>query len=69
MRVTGTAAFGRYIGIDCSDAETPKASLKGLRVHIADRVSSPVEVQPPPGPRKYWTRRGLAEWQRSGGRL
>jgi hypothetical protein len=29
---------------------------------MADRASSPVEVQPPPGPRKYWTRRGIAEW-------
>ena len=24
--------------------------------------SLPVEVEPPPSPRKYWTRRGLAEW-------
>ena len=29
---------------------------------MADRETSPVEVQPPPGPRKYWTRRGIAEW-------
>jgi hypothetical protein len=23
---------------------------------------APVEVAPPPSPRKYWTRRGIAEW-------
>ena len=23
---------------------------------------SPLEVQPPPSPRKYWTRKGIAEW-------
>jgi hypothetical protein len=55
-------AFARYIGIDYSGAETPTASLKGLRVYIADRSTSPVEVMPPPSPRKYWTRRGIAEW-------
>jgi hypothetical protein len=54
--------FQRYIGIDYSGAEAPTSSLKGLRVYLADRVSSPLEVQPPPSPRKYWTRRGLAEW-------
>jgi hypothetical protein len=55
-------AFDRYIGIDYSGAETPLSSLKGLRVYLADQESSPQEVQPPPSPRKYWTRRGLAEW-------
>jgi hypothetical protein len=55
-------AFTRYIGIDYSGAETPTASLKGLRVYVADRTSPPVEVMPPPSPRKYWTRRGIAEW-------
>ena len=55
-------AFARYIGIDYSGAQTPTASLKGLRVYMADRSSSPVEVMPPAGPRKYWTRRGVAEW-------
>lgn len=55
-------AFARYIGIDYSGAETPTASLKGLRVFMADRPSPPVEVPPPPSPRKYWTRRGIAEW-------
>lgn len=55
-------AFERYIGIDYSGAETPIASLKGLRVHMADRDTPPVEVQPPAGSKKYWTRRGIAEW-------
>ncbi len=55
-------AFARYIGIDYSGAETPTASLKGLRVYMADRSLPPIEVMPPPSPRKYWTRRGIAEW-------
>jgi hypothetical protein len=54
--------FARYIGIDYSGAWTPAASLKGLRFYIADRSSPPDEVMPPPSPRKYWTRRGVAEW-------
>jgi len=29
---------------------------------MAYRAASPIEVMPPPGPRKYWTRRGIAEW-------
>jgi hypothetical protein len=55
-------AFERYIGIDYSGAETPKSSLKGLRVYAADRLTAPREVVPQPSPRKYWTRRGVAEW-------
>ena len=55
-------AFARYIGIDYSGAETPTASLRGLRVYASDRASPPVEVMPLPSPRKYWTRRGIAEW-------
>ena len=55
-------AFARCIGIDYSGAETPHSSLKGLRVYQADRASSPEEVAPPPSPRRYWTRRGIAEW-------
>ena len=54
--------FERYIGIDYSGAETPTSSLKGLRVYMADRTRKTVEVQPPPSARKYWTRRGIAEW-------
>src|SRR5260370_40451858 len=29
---------------------------------MADPLTPPVEVEPPPGPGKYWTRRGVAEW-------
>ena len=54
--------FSRYIGIDYSGAKMPTSSLKGLRIYMADRVSPPIEVQPPPSLRKYWTRRGIAEW-------
>ena len=38
--------FIRHIGIDYSGAETPVASLKGLRVYMAEDEASPVEVQP-----------------------
>ena len=55
-------AFVRIIGIDYSGAETPTASLKGLQVYMADGDRLPVEVPPPSGPRKYWTRKGIAEW-------
>lgn len=55
-------AFARYIGIDYSGAETPTASLKGLRVYQATPCAPPVEILPPPGPKKYWTRNGLAHW-------
>jgi hypothetical protein len=30
---------------------------------MAEASALPVEVQPPPSPRKYWTWRGIAEWQ------
>ena len=60
--MTGIPGFDCYISIDYSGAETPTSSLKGLRVYMADRKTAPVEVKPQPGPRKYWTRRGIAEW-------
>jgi len=60
--MSGIPAFDRYVGIDYSGAQTPTSSLKGLRVYMADRVLLPVEVAPPLSPRKYWTRRGIAEW-------
>ena len=59
---TDRGTFDRYVGIDYSGAATPTASLKGLRVYMAGRATPPQEVQPPPSPRKYWTRRGVAEW-------
>jgi len=54
--------FERYIGIDYSGAKTPTSSLSALRVYAADQTSPAKEVLPPPSPRKYWTRKGLAEW-------
>lgn len=51
------AAFVRYVGIDYSGARTPAASLKRLRVYMAERSVAPGEVVPPPSPTKYWTRR------------
>lgn len=62
MNILHFPGFSRYIGIDYSGAQTPTSSLKGLRVYMADRQTLPVEVLPPPSPRKYWTRRGIAEW-------
>lgn len=56
------AMFERYIGVDYSGAQTPTASLKGLRVYLVEGDALPIEVPPPPSPRKYWTRRGIAEW-------
>jgi hypothetical protein len=55
-------AFARYIGIDYSGAEVPTSSLKGLRVYVADQARAPFELMPSPSPRKFWTRRGIAEW-------
>jgi len=54
--------FNRYIGIDYSGAITPTESLKGLRVFDATLSIPAKEILPPPSPRRYWTRRGLAEW-------
>jgi len=55
-------SFAKHVGIDYSGAQTPTTSLKGLRVYLSEGSAAPVEVQPPPSPRKYWTRRGIAEW-------
>lgn len=57
-----TPRFERYIGIDYSGADVATASLKGLRVYSAHRSAPPAEVLPPPSARKYWSRRGIAEW-------
>ena len=54
--------FERYLGIDYSGAQTPTSSLPGLRIYAATPAQPPAEILPPPSPRKYWTRRGLAEW-------
>jgi hypothetical protein len=56
-------SFARYIGIDYSGAQTPNASLKGLCIYVTKGDTAPAEeVLPPRSPRKYWTRRGIAEW-------
>jgi hypothetical protein len=55
-------AFKRYIGIDYSGAEAPTSSLPGLRIYQATPAAEAQEIGPPPSPRKYWTRRGIAEW-------
>ncbi len=62
VRMNEGPAFERYIGVDYSGAETPASSLRGLRAYSASRTMPATEVAPPPGPRRYWTRRGLAEW-------
>lgn len=36
--------FEHYIGIDYSGAQTPKASLKGLRDYAADPLTVPQEI-------------------------
>src|ERR1035437_286978 len=54
--------FERYIGIDYSGAETADSSCRGIRVYSAEGSAAPEPVQPLPSPRRYWTRRGLAEW-------
>jgi hypothetical protein len=56
--------FQNYIGIDYSGAETPKASLKGLRVYMADRSSPPVEVIAPAKPAQVAVHPAAA-WQSS----
>lgn len=56
------AAFQRYIGIDYSGAETCDSSLKGLRVYAADSSNEASEVAPPPGLRRYWTRKAISQW-------
>jgi hypothetical protein len=56
------AQFARYLGVDYSGAQTPSSSLPGLRIYGTTASAAPAEIGPPPGPRKYWTRRGLAEW-------
>ena len=57
--------FQRYIGIDYSGAETADSSCKGLRMFMVEGTGTPEQVQSPPSPRRYWTRRGLAEWLRA----
>lgn len=62
LRPATRRRFARYVGIDYSGAETPEASLTGLRVFVASDEEPPREEPPPPGPKKYWTRVGIAHW-------
>ena len=62
MSANRSPVFDRYIGIDYSGAQTPTSSLNGLRIYMADRMSTPAEVLPRQSSHKYWTRRGVAEW-------
>jgi len=55
------SVFAHHVGIDYSGAQTPTASLPGLRIYLAQGDAPPIEV-PPPSPRKYWSRRAIAEW-------
>jgi hypothetical protein len=55
------AQFNCYIGIDYSGAESPDSSCKGLRVYVAEGSGEPIQVQPPPSPRRYWTRSSLVQ--------
>ena len=54
--------FERYFGVDYSGAQTADQSLPGLRIYEGTPGSEPVEVLPPPSPRKYFTRQEVAEW-------
>ncbi len=45
-------ALAVTIGIDYSGAETPTASLKGLRVYMANGDGHRIEVPPPPSSRR-----------------
>jgi hypothetical protein len=54
--------FARVIGIDYSGAQTAESNLPGLRIYVASPGPMPAEVLPPESPRKYWTRRAIAEW-------
>ena len=64
LNTTVMMRFEDCVGIDYSGAETPTSSLKGLRVYVAEGGSLPKEALPPPSRKKYWTRRGIAEWLR-----
>ena len=56
------STFTRTVGINYSGAQTPTASLSGLRAYAAEANTAPIKIPPPPSPRMYWTCKGLAEW-------
>ena len=53
--------FDKYIGIDYFGAPVPESSLKGLPVYVAAPQDAPLELPPPPSPRKYWSRKERVE--------
>jgi hypothetical protein len=55
-------SFARYVGIDYSGTQTPDSQSGGPARLSGRGVAPPAEVQPPLMSRKYWTRRGIAEW-------
>jgi hypothetical protein len=54
--------FQRYIGINYSGAEVIQSSLPALRVYAAAEDQPAVEINPPAGFKKYWTRQAIADW-------
>jgi hypothetical protein len=54
--------FERYVGVDYSGAQTPEASLSGLRAYVTESANLPEETKPPAGTKKYWTRCSIAQW-------
>jgi len=62
LNQTCMTLFSRYLGIDYSGAQTAQDGLKGLRVYMAEPGAEPLEILPPSGQKKNWTRQGLAEW-------
>ncbi len=52
--------FNRTVGIDYSGAKTPSASLKGVRVYLAEEAAPQVYAPPTSSARKYCTRRRIA---------
>ena len=62
--VTSSRPLSTGVG-DYSGTQTPTASLKGLRVYLAEGDAPPVEARPPPSPRKYWTGKASPNGRRS----
>jgi len=54
--------FARIIGIDLLRRANPDDELEGPARLSGRRRCAAAEVLPPPSPRKYWMRRGIAEW-------
>ena len=65
MTVIHMPTFGRYVGIDYSGARNAHNESEGPESLCGRPQFSAAEIQPPPSPRKYWTRRGIAEWLES----